>query len=146
MSACSAARPTDGTKCVPCEGLDDSARLSLDQVQERLTKSFPLWTVQEKEGGDVKVPYLSRKYVARNFQAALDSINKMGEIAEQQGHHPDFHLTSYRSCQIDLYTHSLGGITENDLALAALLDAVEINYSPKWLKEHPEAAAETKIT
>jgi 4a-hydroxytetrahydrobiopterin dehydratase len=136
------------TKCVPCEGLDDSHKLSLDQVRERLAgASFPLWTCmikEEEEEGDASVPRLSRSFVARSFQAALDAINAMGIFAEQEGHHPDFHLTSYRNVQIDLYTHDLAGITENDFALASLLDTVPIDYSPKWLKAHPEAAASSK--
>ena len=82
---------------------------------------------------------LSRKFTAKNFQAALDSINAMGAIAEEQEHHPDFHLTSYRNVEVTLWTHSLGGITENDFTLAQLLDQVPVTYSPKWLRENPAA-------
>lgn len=134
MSACPP--PAAGRKCAPCEGLDDSAKLSLDQIKEQLESTFPLWTLKEKD----TVPFISRSFVAKNFQAALDAINAMGVFAENEGHHPDFHLTSYRNVQVDLYTHSLQGITENDFALASLLDTVEVEYSPKWLKEHPDAA------
>ena len=87
---------------------------------------------------------ISKSLVAKTFQAALDALNEMGAIAEREGHHPDFHLTSYRNVQIDLFTHSLQGITENDLTLAELLDQVPIEYSPKWLKEHPAAASHAK--
>ena len=65
----------------------------------------------------------------------------MGAIAERESHHPDFHLTNYRDVEITLWTHKLGGITENDLKLAEMLDnEVKIEYSPKWLKAHPEAS------
>ena len=84
---------------------------------------------------------ISRKFTAKNFQCALDAINAMGDIAEREGHHPDFHLTSYREVEIVLYTRKLGGVTQNDLSLAKMLDCeTEVVYSPKWLKEHPEAA------
>eukprot|EP00970_Alexandrium_tamarense_P015115 scaffold4733_cov170-Alexandrium_tamarense.AAC.29 len=84
---------------------------------------------------------MTKSYTARNFQAAMDSINAIGSIAERENHHPDFHLTGYRNVEIVLYTHSLGGISANDIALAKMIDAeVDIIYSPKWLKSHPEAA------
>jgi len=86
---------------------------------------------------------ICRKYTARNFQAALDSINAMGAIAERENHHPDFHLTGYRNVEVVLFTHSLGGISMNDIELAKMLDAdVIVDYSPKWLKSHPEAKRE----
>ena len=93
-----------------------------------------------QNGSGADMPMISRRFVARNFQSALDAINAMGAIAEAQNHHPDFHLTSYRNVRIDLYTHSIGGVTESDLILAELLDEVSVDYSPKWLKEHPEAS------
>merc|ERR1711862_92382 len=87
----------------------------------------------------VGVRSISRKYIAKNFQSALDSINAMGNIAEREGHHPDFHLTSYRNVEIVLCTHSVGGVTKNDISLARMFDKeVNITYSPKWLREHPE--------
>jgi Pterin 4 alpha carbinolamine dehydratase len=56
--------------------------------------------------------------------------------AEREQHHPDLHLTSYRQVEIVLYTHSIQGITENDLALAKMIESeVLFDYSPKWLKE-----------
>jgi pterin-4a-carbinolamine dehydratase len=59
-------------------------------------------------------------------------------------HHPDLHLTGYRNVEVVLYTHSVGGVTENDLIMAGLIDEVKVAYSPKWLKEHPEAAHTVK--
>ena len=139
--------------CVPCSSLDKTAVLSLNEVQNRIEKLLPLWEVQDvglavkSENADPlsSGKRISRSFVARNFQAALDAINAMGRIAEEEGHHPDFHLTSYRHVRINLFTHSLDGITENDLILAQLLDEqVPVDYSPKWLKEHPAAMATAK--
>ena len=85
---------------------------------------------------------ISRSFVAKNFQFALDAINDVGKIAEREGHHPDFHLTSYRSVEIVLYTHSVGGVTINDLTLAKKIEEeVTFTYSPKWLRENPTAAS-----
>ena len=125
----------EATKCIPCSTMDPSFLLSDDVVKERLQESHKLrlWDLSS-DGKSI-----SRSFVSRDFQAALDAINAMGEIAETQSHHPDFHLTNYRNVQIDIWTHKLGGVTDNDLTLAELFDDVQIQYSPKWLKEHPYA-------
>ncbi|KAL7482310.1 hypothetical protein ACHAW6_010266 [Cyclotella cf. meneghiniana] len=86
---------------------------------------------------------LSKSYTACNFQSALDSINAIGSIAERQGHHPDFHLTGYRNVEIVLFTHSLGGVTANDILLAKMIvEEVAVDYSPKWLKSQNEKCNE----
>lgn len=133
----------DKKTCVPCESLDTAAVLTRIQVEERLqTTPLPLWTIQTFP--DSSILYLSRKFVAKNFQSALDCINAAGAIAEREGHHPDIHLINYREVEFVLYTHSVKGITENDVNMCRMLDQeVSVVYSPKWLKEHPEAAAKT---
>jgi 4a-hydroxytetrahydrobiopterin dehydratase len=118
--------------------LDPSAILPIETVQERLEK-MPMWQLVTSDG---KCPFLQRSFVAKSFQAALDAVNAMGAIAEQENHHPDFHLTDYRNVAVDVYTHKVQGITENDLTLAQLLDDnVPVTYSPKWLRENPTIAA-----
>ena len=122
--------------------MDESHLLKVDEelpkiIHERL---LGLW-VLAPDGKSI-----SRAFVARNFQAALDAINAMGAIAEEESHHPDFHLTSYRQLEIVVSTHKLGGLTENDLVLAELLNKVPIDYSPKWLREHPEAKVTAKCS
>ena len=66
---------------------------------------------------------ISRKWALKNFIEALALVNKAGEIAEEDQHHPDLHLTGYRNLRIDLTTHAIGGLSENDFILAAKLDA-----------------------
>jgi 4a-hydroxytetrahydrobiopterin dehydratase len=143
MASCALKRDETGadntTKCAPCSSLDKSALLIRSQVERHIQESIPLWTLEENS----QTLFLSRKFVAKNFATALDSINQMGAIAEREGHHPDFHLTSYREVEVNMWTHKLNGITENDIQLAEMLDKeVNVVYSPKWLKEHPEAAQE----
>lgn len=122
----------EAKRCLPCEGLTET--LSEAKVAEMM-EGRSLWTLSE-EGRMV------RSFTARNFMAALAFINAAGEIAEREGHHPDLHITSYRDVTVELYTHSLGGLSENDFILAGLLDEIPVRYSPKWLREHPEAKPE----
>lgn len=81
-AACSAAK-----RCVPCESLDKSHLLTEQQVANEMAE-MKLWRVN---GGKIV-----REYTAKNFQAAMDSLNAVGVIAERENHHPDFHLTGYR--------------------------------------------------
>ena len=62
-------------------------------------------------------------------------FNALSEIAEEEGHHPDVHLTSWRNVRVDLSTHAIGGLSMPDLVLAAKIDALPVECSPKWLRE-----------
>eukprot|EP00191_Tetraselmis_sp_GSL018_P009774 CAMPEP_0177613070 /NCGR_PEP_ID=MMETSP0419_2-20121207/21708_1 /TAXON_ID=582737 /ORGANISM="Tetraselmis sp., Strain GSL018" /LENGTH=173 /DNA_ID=CAMNT_0019109601 /DNA_START=285 /DNA_END=804 /DNA_ORIENTATION=+ len=121
-----------------CAGMcgKDTPKLPESEVRNKM-EALPLWRLSE----DGKM--ISRKFVARNFTAALKFFNDVGEIAEREGHHPDLHLTNYREVRVDLSTHSIDGLALPDFILAAKLDAVEVDYSPKWkrenLPEDPEA-------
>lgn len=55
--------------------------------------SHPLWELNESG-------YMVRKFEAKNFQCAMEFIQKVGEVAEHQGHHPDIHITSYRQVEV----------------------------------------------
>ena len=68
------------------------------------------------EDGGVKK--IKREFTAKNFQTALDFLNGAGAVAEARNHHPDLHLTGYRNVSVVVYTHSLSGLTENDILLA----------------------------
>jgi 4a-hydroxytetrahydrobiopterin dehydratase len=107
-------------KCSACTGEDkpfdrEKAEQYIDQM--------PSWEMAP----DAKS--ISRDYVMKNFQAALDFINKVGALAEGEGHHPDLHLTGYRKLKIVLSTHKIGGLSESDFILAA-----KINDLPAELK------------
>jgi len=129
-------------ECIPCSTMDSSFLLNVEDVKKKLDESLSVWDVAVNESGH---PSLTRKFVAKNFQAALDCINAMGVVAERESHHPDFHLTKYREVEVVIFTHKLSGITENDLTLAELFDKeVQIEYSPKWLRGHPEAQSTAK--
>lgn len=129
-------------KCVPCESLDPKSLLSESQVSNAIKDEIPLWSMKSLNGMNV----LFREYVTKNFIAAMASLNAVGEICEDLGHHADLHLTSYRNVEIVVYTHSVKGCTRNDIELCKRLDAeVKVMYSPKWLRENPAAAKTAQI-
>ena len=74
-------------------------------------------------GWSVKNERLSREYRFPDFVSALDFVNRVGEVAEAEGHHPDLQL-GWGRVGVELWTHSVGGLSENDLILAARIDAL----------------------
>ena len=104
-------------KCVPCEG--GVPPLASDEV-EALIQNVPGWTVSE-DGKRIR-----REWKAKNFLAGLAFFNKVGALAEEEGHHPDLHLEGYRNVAIEVWTHAVGGLTENDFILAAKINGVPI--------------------
>ncbi|GIL61754.1 hypothetical protein Vafri_16142 [Volvox africanus] len=77
------------------------------------------------------------------YSSAIRFFNKLAEVAEAEGHHPDIHLRNFREVEINLSTHAVGGLTLPDFALAAKLDTLEVEYSPKWAKQEAERLAAT---
>lgn len=104
-------------KCVPCEG--GVPILSPDEI-EHLQPNVPDWQVGE-DGRRIR-----REWTVKNFLAAIDFFNKVGALAEEEGHHPDLHLTGYRNVTIELSTHAIGGLSENDFILAAKIDQIPV--------------------
>jgi 4a-hydroxytetrahydrobiopterin dehydratase len=76
----------------------------------------PGWEVIEEH-------HLEKTYVFLDFKTALAFVNRVGEIAEQQGHHPDVFL-SWGQVRVKIYTHKIDGLTESDFILAAKIDRV----------------------
>lgn len=83
--------------------------LSLDAAQSRLAQ-LSGWAMESGE--------LVRTFEFKDFVAALAFVNKVGELAEQAGHHPDIDIR-YSRVRLALVTHSAGGLTEKDFDLAA---------------------------
>ncbi len=104
-------------KCVPCEG--GVPPLPSEEVRS-LLQTLPAWTLSA-DGKRIR-----REWVAKNFVAGLRFFGEVGELAEAEGHHPDLHLEGYRSVAVEITTHAVGGLTENDFILAAKIDAVPI--------------------
>lgn len=63
-----------------------------------------------------------RKFPCGNFVQAVDLIRQIADLAEDEQHHPDLHLTGYRNLRVELTTHAIGGLSENDFIVAAKID------------------------
>jgi 4a-hydroxytetrahydrobiopterin dehydratase len=101
--------------CVPCEG--GIPALGAGEVTA-LLEAVPSWRVAR--GGQ----RIRREWKAKNFLAAIDFFNRVAALAEGEGHHPDLHLEGYRNVAVELWTHAIGGLSENDFVLAAKIDQV----------------------
>lgn len=104
---------TDQT-CVPCES--GTMPLTIPEAQT-LLKDIPSWTLSP----DVKK--ISREFKFKNFAEALAFTNKVGTLAESEGHHPDLTL-GWGKVGITLTTHAISGLSVNDFIVAAKIDAV----------------------
>ena len=105
-------------QCVPCEG--GVPRYTMSQVVEQL-KEFPDWQVVE-DGSR-----MYRHWVFRDFCSAFSFVSNVAELAEREQHHPDLHLTRYRHVRIEIYTHAVNGLSENDFILAAKIDTTVLS-------------------
>lgn len=102
-------------KCVPCEG--GVPRLS-PQEATRLLGEVNGWRLTD-DGLRIR-----KEWKAKHFMAAIEFFDKVAALAEDEGHHPDLHLTSYRHVAIEIWTHAIGGLSENDFILAAKIDSI----------------------
>ncbi len=104
-------------KCSPCEG--GIPPLSRAEVEDQL-RQVDGWSLVE--GGQ----RIRRNWTVKNFMAGIDFFNKVAALAEDEGHHPDMHLEGYRQVAIELWTHAIGGLSENDFILAAKIDQIPV--------------------
>lgn len=101
-------------KCGPCEG-----------GTKPLTKvEFAPYLEEVKDWEVIDNLKIRKKFKFKNFKEALTFVNKVGELAENEGHHPDINLHSWNKVTITLSTHAIGGLSINDFILAAKIDRV----------------------
>jgi 4a-hydroxytetrahydrobiopterin dehydratase len=98
--------------CVPCRG--GVPPMEADEAERLLAELDDDWKV-------VNTHHLERDFEFPDFVAALAFTNTIGEIAEEQGHHPDIHL-SWGRVGVEIWTHKIDGLTESDFVLAAKFD------------------------
>ncbi len=101
--------------CVPCEAGADP--LKGEQIEERAKELDPGWQVVDEH-------HLEREFKFDDFRQALDFVNEVGKLAEEEGHHPDMFL-SYGKVKIQLWTHKIDGLHDNDFIMAAKIDALQ---------------------
>ena len=103
--------------CKSCEG--DVPALTDAEVKDHLP-AVPAWRTTA-EGKHIR-----REWRVKDFPTALDFFQRVGQLAEAEDHHPDLHLTGYRNAAVELSTHAVGGLTENDFIVAAKIDELPI--------------------
>ena len=97
-------------RCVACEGgMPPMSFLLVKKYLKKITK----W--------NIKKGHLYKEFKFKNFKETLKFVNKVSKIAEKEGHHPDIYFT-YGKCNIELFTHAVKGLSENDFILAAKID------------------------
>ena len=99
-------------ECVPCKG--GTPPLSEEKIQQLLGE-LNGWSVQQEY-------HLTKSFNFPDFAKALACVNRIGEIAEQQGHHPDLYL-AWGKVKMEVWTHKIHGLTESDFIFAAKVDA-----------------------
>ena len=107
-------------KCLPCEGGVEPC--TLDAATEQL-KQLPGWYLTH-EGQRIR-----RDWKVKNFMAGLSFFQGCAEVAEADGHHPDLHIEGYRNVSVELWTHAIGGLSENDFILAAKIDQLPVELA-----------------
>ena len=100
--------------CVPCRGGTPPLKgTELDQIHKQLPHSAQ-WKV-------INQHHITRTFTFPDFKQALDFVNRVGALAEEQGHHPDILLT-WGKAEITLWTHKVDGLSESDFIMAAKID------------------------
>jgi 4a-hydroxytetrahydrobiopterin dehydratase len=101
-------------QCIPCQG--GTPPLKGEALSTLLEQLAPGWKIVDEH-------HLTKELEFANFSDALGFVNRVGELAEEQGHHPDIFL-AWGKVRLDLWTHKAGGLTESDFVFAAKADGV----------------------
>ena len=104
-------------RCQPCEGGVEP--YTADEAQSQIS-ILTGWRLTH-DGQRIR-----KDWQLKNFLQALDFFQQVAKIAEEDAHHPDLHLEGYRNVWIEIYTHAIGGLSENDFILAAKIDSLGI--------------------
>ena len=99
-------------ECEPCKG--GVPPLAGDELEELHRELDAGWEVVEEH-------HLEKSFDFPDFVTALDFVNRVGELAEEQGHHPDLYLT-WGEARVQIWTHKIDGLTESDFVLAAKIE------------------------
>jgi 4a-hydroxytetrahydrobiopterin dehydratase len=100
--------------CVPCEGGVEP--LKGEKLQYYLP-AVPEWTLVQ----EIKI---ERDFALKDFKEALEFVNRVGRLAEDEGHHPDIFLHNWRKVKITLMTHKINGLFDNDFIMAVKLNSL----------------------
>lgn len=101
-------------KCVPCEG--GVKPLNLEEAGDYLAQVLD-WALDEQG------KKISKTFKFKDFIGAINFVNNVADIAESENHHPDIQI-HYNKVLLELWTHAIGGLSENDFIMAAKIDAM----------------------
>ena len=104
-------------KCVPCEG--GTPAFDISEIHKYL-KKIDGWDVKKDKSESY---FIEKEFKFKNFLESQNFINKAGEIAEKEGHHPDISF-GWGYAKIRVFTHAIKGLAENDFILAAKIDKI----------------------
>ena len=107
-------------ECISCGG--GVSRISRNEAVKQL-RNLNNWRLSADKNS------IMVEWTMKDFAAAIMLIDRIARLAEKENHHPDIHLTGYRKLEVELTTHSIGGLSKNDFILAA-----QISRLPKTLK------------
>lgn len=113
-------------RCIPCErGTPPLTKEKIEEYKKRLESE---WEVvggpPSHKATDGHGKKIRKEFKFRNFVAAMEFVNKVADLAEQEGHHPDF-VINYNRVTLELTTHAIGGLSENDFVLAAKIERLQ---------------------
>ncbi|XP_022723645.1 uncharacterized protein LOC111280474 isoform X2 [Durio zibethinus] len=109
-------------KCVPCNSKD--VRPMTEESASKLIPKVDGWSLVN-EGGTLK---LRRSWKVKSFIKGLELFQLVADIAEAEGHHPDLHLVGWNNVTVEIWTHAVGGLTENDFILAAKINVIDLHH------------------
>ena len=104
-------------KCVPCEG--GVIPFDISEIH-KYQKKVDGWNINENKE---KIFFLEKSFKFKNFLESQKFVNKVGEISEQEGHHPDIRF-GWGYVEISITTHAIKGLSENDFILASKIDKI----------------------
>ena len=104
-------------KCIPCEG--NIPAFDIKEIHKYL-KKVDGWSVLKDDNESF---YIEKNFKFKNFLESQSFVNKIGEIAETEGHHPDI-LFGWGYAKIKIFTHAIKGLAESDFILAAKIDKI----------------------
>ncbi|KAI5670783.1 hypothetical protein M9H77_11147 [Catharanthus roseus] len=109
-------------KCVPCSSED--LRPMTQEAANQLIAKVPEWDLVNEDG----IMKLHRSWKVKTFMKGLQFFQLVANLAEAEGHHPDLHLVGWNNVKIDIWTHAVGGLTENDFILAAKISGLDLHH------------------
>lgn len=100
-------------RCVPCEG---GVKPLKPAVAKQFLKEIPGWKIHWGKK-------LTKRFEFKNFLEAMKFLNRVANVAEEEGHHPDFSV-HYNKVDFVIWTHAIGGLSDNDFIVASKIDAL----------------------